>query len=287
MSTSSQEQQSAASIREIQRFLLGQLSDRRRSRLEARLLADDRLFEEVLAQESELLDAFARNELSRRRHRLLERRIRGSKRLQDRLDAARALAVAADRAVPASSPKPLVPRFWLASPLRVAAFAAAALLILALSIFRPWQESSTAPVELQAGEEAPRPVVISETSYREGLRRSTATFDLPPQILRSGEDVPTLRLPAGANVVTLRLGVDPGAELSTVEARLEGRGPGVLWGGLKAPDPSLGGTVDVPVEVPFLRPGGRYTVTLSGSAATGEPRLVGSYVFVVLPEETP
>jgi hypothetical protein len=77
------------------RYLLGELSEAERARLERRLLEDGRASDLAAAAEDDLLDAWATGELPRRRRLAFERRLRGSAELRRRAAFARALARAA------------------------------------------------------------------------------------------------------------------------------------------------------------------------------------------------
>jgi len=73
------------------RFLLGELSEEERLAFEERLLVDGELFERVRAEERELLDAWARGELSPAEARRLETHYLASPAGRDKLGFARAL----------------------------------------------------------------------------------------------------------------------------------------------------------------------------------------------------
>ncbi len=77
------------------RYLLGELPEAERERLERRLLEDGRASDLAAAAEDDLLDAWAAGELPRRRRLAFERRLRGSFGLRRRAAFARALARAA------------------------------------------------------------------------------------------------------------------------------------------------------------------------------------------------
>jgi hypothetical protein len=123
------------------RFLLGELAEDERERLERRLLEDGPAGDAVAAAEDDLLDAWAAGELPRGQRLAFERRLRGSASLRRRAAFARALARAvrgdARAAVAADDPPAgvVVPgpglRRAVAAPL--AGLAAAASLILALA----------------------------------------------------------------------------------------------------------------------------------------------------------
>ena len=57
----------------ICKYLLGELSERQQAELEARYFADDQLFEQLLMVEDELIEKYARGEVSGSERDLLER----------------------------------------------------------------------------------------------------------------------------------------------------------------------------------------------------------------------
>lgn len=88
----------------LTRYLLGDLREDDADRLEERLLGEPELFETAEAVEGELLDAFARGELTPREHELFEGRLLRSERVRDRLATARALSRVARTARAEGSP---------------------------------------------------------------------------------------------------------------------------------------------------------------------------------------
>ena len=122
------------------RFLLGELAEDERERLERRLLEDGAAGDAVVAAEDDLLDAYAAGELPRRQRLAFERRLRCSAALRRRAAFARALARAVGGGARAAGDDPgrpaavVVPGPGLrraAAPF--AGLAAAASLILALA----------------------------------------------------------------------------------------------------------------------------------------------------------
>ncbi len=117
-------------------YLLGDLPDEERERVEERMFADDEFYEQIEAMKAELADDYARGELSSRERARYESRFLTSTNGRERLAFARAMARAFDEAPATASEK----RLWRDSvlaffSLRAPALQfslAAALLLLAL-----------------------------------------------------------------------------------------------------------------------------------------------------------
>ena len=78
------------------RYLLGDLSEDEKARMEEAFFADDAKFDEVELAEDELIDAYVQNELSPEEQRQFEATLMKSPRLLERVNFARALAKKAD-----------------------------------------------------------------------------------------------------------------------------------------------------------------------------------------------
>ena len=83
------------------RFLLGGGTEAERERLEAEFFADDDAFQQMIAAEDDLIDAYARGELSDSERRQFEQRFMNSSEGRERVCFARAFA---DAAVPQTAP---------------------------------------------------------------------------------------------------------------------------------------------------------------------------------------
>lgn len=93
------------------RFLLGGGTEAERERLEAEFFADDDAFQQMIAAEDDLIDAYARGELSDSERRQFEQRFMNSSEGRERVCFARAFADAAvpqtaPAAVPVTTPSP-------------------------------------------------------------------------------------------------------------------------------------------------------------------------------------
>lgn len=97
------------------RYLLGELPAAEQRRYEARYVADDWVFAELLAAETELIDRYVRNELSPHEHEQFETHFLNSAARRQRVEFARALAELADQASAGTASSPLLSwwrRWW-------------------------------------------------------------------------------------------------------------------------------------------------------------------------------
>ena len=104
----------------MRRYFLGDLPQEERVRLEDRYLLDVALFEELLAAENDLIDAYVRGELTEAERQQFEMEYLKSPEGRGRLDFARALSqvsVLAKEAVPARK-NSLLKRMWAALSIR-------------------------------------------------------------------------------------------------------------------------------------------------------------------------
>lgn len=77
--------------RQLERYLLGTLSDDEKNRLELELVADETLFSQLEATEDDLIDRYIHGEVNPTEHRLFEELLQTSVRVRERLLFARAL----------------------------------------------------------------------------------------------------------------------------------------------------------------------------------------------------
>ena len=77
----------------MQQYLLGRLLDEEEAELERRYLADDALFEELLAIEDDLRDAYVRGELSMPDHEAFQQRLLAVPRQRQEQDFAHTLCL--------------------------------------------------------------------------------------------------------------------------------------------------------------------------------------------------
>jgi len=89
-------------------YLLGDVSNGERERLEAEYFSDDEAFQKMLSAEDDLIDAYARGELSAEHRQLFEKRFLNSAEGRERLQFARTLAGAVAEEQPAVVSEPVV-----------------------------------------------------------------------------------------------------------------------------------------------------------------------------------
>ena len=75
----------------LTRYLLGECSEAEREQLEAEYFADEDLFAQMLTAEDDLIDAYARNQLSSEQRQRFEQHFQNSPQMRDRVQFARAL----------------------------------------------------------------------------------------------------------------------------------------------------------------------------------------------------
>ncbi len=123
----------------LTRYLLGAVSETERENIEAEYLADEGVFEQMLIAEEELVDAYARGELSDGERRQFEKNFLTSARGRERVHFSQALVGAVSDARPSAvtcSPSPsFFASLWasLTTRVRVATVAFAALVVIAFS----------------------------------------------------------------------------------------------------------------------------------------------------------
>ena len=174
-------------------YLLGELSQNRRARLESRLLAEEDLFERLLLAEDDLIDAYADGTLPDERRRAFETRFASSREKREQVALSRGLRAAAQlSASTARAGEVSSPRWSLAEA--VAALkhralipgVAVACLVLALMV---WQQQPGEVVQ-PAGDSVARaillPAVRSGAAERPRLEVTAATEAIELQIFVEG-----------------------------------------------------------------------------------------------------
>jgi len=153
----------------LARYIMGGLSDRERERLEEEYFEDDEAFERLLIAEEDLIDAYARGELSAEERARFEQRVLPSPPGRERVQFARALAGAVSDARPDAPAAEAAPRPGFiaallgrrALRLAFAAAALAAALGLAWLVYdraRTREESQPVRAELTPTPEQPREI---------------------------------------------------------------------------------------------------------------------------------
>ena len=194
--------------RELQQYLLGQLSPSGRERVVERLTCDEQYLQAAEAIEAELRDAFVRGELSPRDRRDFERHLLRTERQKDETALARHLADVLDR--------PL-----RAAPRRMPGFAwwsiAAAV---ALAILTGWValENLALREELLAARHSIPPSLATRPLADSPSAPEVASLYLAGIVVRGAEALPELVL--GPRTQLVRLEADPQLE-GPLQAQLE------------------------------------------------------------------
>jgi hypothetical protein len=232
----------------IDRYLLGELSDEERDRLEGDYFADPVLLEELHAARDEMIDAYLRGELPPGRSERFERYFMASPRRRERVEFAKALMqVHAARTSPAATEERRDATSWwqalfaLFFAHRQLAFAAAALILVAvgswvafrlyssrgqgggddrLASVRP-EQTPPAPVPSPQPEAtpsgvttepaaAPTPAPPPEQTRTPVPRRESRVlaFALTSGLVRGDDEPERLVIPRGTEVVLLRFGLE-------------------------------------------------------------------------------
>lgn len=266
----------------LRRYLLGSLPDEESAELERRYFADDSLFEELLAEEDDILDSYASGDLSDEERRRFEKLLESSSRLRNRAAFSKTLLRYERR------PKSRVP---------MAALLLAATLVLALGSLWLVRESHrrSAASEVVVHREAPIPVPIrtappaAETPFPAAASRTPGvsrpgarivTFALAAGLTRSASDTTLVSIPRGTEAVALDLPLEADEHPAYSLILQTAAGAEILTRhGLRARGGN--GSRIVRLEVPASRlPSGDYLVTLSGKRS-GAAEALGEYAFRV------
>lgn len=301
-------------------YLLGELSEEERERIERQYLADPDFFDELLAVEDDLLDEYARGELQGRRREQFERGL-AAPRQRERLRDAQILMKRLDVAqVPASPDREQQERSsWFAfinRRQRVPALAFSALVLLAIA---SWLTLRTARLQeqverMQAEQSAAqqrervlREKLDSEQKAKEDLLRQlqqgiesggtnghkdgvstekrneprVATFTLVPSLMRGGE-AGNFVLPRGVEIVQLEVQlVDVQYRSYHAEVQTADGERVYQQSGLTAQRAQSGKVIRIKIPTRLLR-GRDYVMKVSGLAARGNLEDAGLYSFRIL-----
>jgi len=301
--------------RQLRRYLLGELPDDERERLQAAYFADEALFARLLGVEDALIDAYVRGELTEGERARFEQRFGLTGRQLDRVKVARMLAGAAGTPVAAMAPRVEAEAGARArSPRthRLAVPAAAAAVLLALAAAATWRSGHDGKA-VSAPTATPAPAPASDDADRhaprvaEGVAASSVPAR-PAATPRASSPRPALSHPATGSVASVVLGAGllrDGGEMPrlvlsprTVSARVRLELPPELpesaaylavvqtadgaevfrASGLRETAGPRGRAVDL--DLPVRRLASRdYVVLLSRERGDGSPQLVRGYAF--------
>ena len=298
----------------LRRYFLGDLPQEERVRLEDRHLVDVELFEELLAAENDLIDAYVRGELTEAQRQQFEMEYLKSPGRRERVDFARALSqvpVSAKETVSARkhsvwrnlqaalSVQQRIPQWVLATAIVVIVLSESWLLVLNNKLRDSLQQASAAQAGLRMEGDALRQQIAkfegnpkgqvhenqqgAEVAKLEPPVGLEMTLALTPGIARGFGAAPkTLVLLPTTSWIRLQLMLERDedttyeAVLLTAEGREVSRGRDLRTH-------SMGGSTVVALRIPAQSiSAGDYIVRLTGRTADGGQEDVASYVFRVL-----
>jgi hypothetical protein len=302
------------------RFLLGGGTEAERERLEAEFFADDDAFQQMIAAEDDLIDAYARGELTDSERRQFEQRFMNSSAGRERVCFARAFVAAAPQTMAASAVVPVTtpaPGFFASifgntTGLRVAL----ATLAIAVLVGFPWllverSRLNRELVELReqhlrlsqqaealqraaaaeklkdtetlavAGNQDTKPNANTDSGATYVAEVRNVVFDVNPGATRGGAGN-TLRVSKNAKSIRLRLGLEAESSREEYRAVIEtAEGRAVKSFEFKVASGSHD-RVSLPVLSARELRAGDYVVTLSGKQPDNTFERVASYSFRVV-----
>jgi hypothetical protein len=266
-------------------YLLGQLPEHDEAEMERRYLADDTLFEELLATEDDLRDAYARGELSGRERDAFEQRLLTLPRQKEKQQFARTLRqylLEAGISAPALSHRmsKWLLRLLRARPRTILVPAlCAALAILIVGVWWRDHRSVRPPATGAVPGQAPKAQGPKLPRVQEP-QAATFAVTLVPGLVRGGEESKPVVIPPEATRVRFEARFEGGysryqALLKTVEGR-------EVWsGGNLQAETFRGGTrIFLDLSSSLLAPGD-YVLTVRGLPAAGGAETVADYAFRV------
>ena len=255
----------------ITRYLLGQMSEADRLLFQERMFNDDEFFDAVTEVETDLIDAYARGELTPAEREQMEHSLLGSSAAQKRVAFAAALAGISTAAGPLATERPSRPSLrWLPVAAAVLLAVAAGVLLIqnralqnTISALRQQQTSN--PADLRPLHEADAPPVFA--------------ILLSPGVIRGSQGMRQISVPAASRLVELQLDLR-GERREPYTATLSTTGGKMVWrlGELSARREAAGTLLSFWVPASLLGPA---QYELAVTAGTAEPPEF--YYFRVVP----
>ena len=294
----------------MKRYLLRQLNPDERASLERDYFEDDEWFEELLAAEEDLIDAYVHDQLGPGEREAFERTYLSTPEGQDRIRLAQALNGAVARleaghaTLSRSAPAGLA-RVRLGAGRRFL-LPAAAVCVVSVGVWAALQmvssreafnEVRVAGEALRRDLDAARQEAVRERAradtYQDEIRRmqsrtnsqaapqtsSVATLSLAPVTVRDVAGPDELVLPGVAAIVVLELAIDVQQKLESVRVVLASNGRAVahveMFDGL----PTLPGVIVVPLPSSTFVPGVTYTASVETPAVGPTRKTLHTYEF--------
>lgn len=289
----------------IRHYLLGDLDERRRERLEERILTDLKFRNRVLLVEDELFDDYVMGALSDSERRKFDERLLATPEQVRKLEAVRAFKDYASGAAGGLPPLPHTPERrpfaagWLGALLHekrgliysAAALALVACVVLAALILgrRPHQPAldalgGRAALEVELAQLNDPRNSSTTAGPHTAPPSSVVNVRLSPILVRGGRDAPVVSIPEGAAEVRFELGLTGGEYLS-LEAVLRTVGGPEMFTvrGLRATAAAAEQVVICKVPARLLAEGD-YLLALRGTPPGGQLEDAGEYYFRVTRE---
>jgi hypothetical protein len=275
---------------QIVSYLLGDLAEEERTRLEERFLRDAEYRELIRAVEDDLIDDYVRGELPPHQRELFEKQFSAHPQRAQKVELARALSRALSEPRPAVKTVSIAAR---AAKTRVRApisgfrypLAAAAVLIIGLGVWLVMETRRSRPEGEQTQTQQQTPAPAEKPPTGPGERPTPApqlwiaTFVLPPGLVRDGAAGRTFVIPQGTQIVRLRLPLEKGDDFPSYRAELGTASGNSVWKSDSVPAQTDGAGQAVVLDVPadLLRPD-RYELRLAG-VNQGVAEDIGYYYF--------
>ena len=183
------------------RYILGQVSSEERAGLEERYIGDSDLFEELMATENDLIDAYARDKLSGPERFQFESRFLATPELRERVRAARSLA-GYGSSLSSKSPrlgKLMTGRNAMSPALR---FAFSAMMVVVL-IWASWMTISNLRLRRQIEQTNAERAALQQQQQQ--AQRQIADLSARIQQFQTNNQTPEIGQPAGQPIVSLML----------------------------------------------------------------------------------
>ena len=286
----------------LTRYLLGDSPQEEAERLDELSVADEEFAWRLSALENDLVDAYARGELSGKERERFEARYRLSARTREKVDFARGLAVAVQRSGTADA-EPIAKQFsrpkkslgvsslfiWTPAAAALAMLLVAGYLFMANHRLEQQLKAARNDQRMQQLQSQLAQEQAAHATARDELERlkksqsnleqlKTASLVLPPPMRGAGR-LTSLSLRPGTDLVVLFLTLES-QEFPSYQATLKETATNqVVWRSSELQPQSLGEKKVVPVSLPSaLLKAQNYVVELAGGPA-GHSEVVGDYVF--------
>ena len=271
-------------------YLLGWLSDQETSELESEYMADETRFEEILAVEDDLRDAYARSELSSSDREAFEKRFLVLPEQRQKLEFAKVLH---DYLLhePTSYPASRLERgwqFWVAKlrgP-RVALATAVALVFFILAGGGRWLERSRlrAVKTIATSPGSPGPSSPSPSGSVESPAAQIVTLVLTPGLVRGSGQANRVLVPKSVNLIRLDLRFED-ARYAEYRTTLETAENKEVWSQDHIAASHMAGGPRIIVDVPAnLLATGDYVLALAARSSSGRFESIADYAFRIVKE---